>query len=293
VPSELPQRRSHGTSRHTPVLVASNENHHSGHGAGTLLADLTLLASSWPPRLARRGSLSTPWFVAVCVVAVTIFEPLNALRAPSLRSREPAAAARLSELLPADKPSNPEYTWRRPRPSASTSLCQSRASRCGCGRGRAAAYRRVGVGKSTVLRAITGSPAAGVEIRLGDIDPATITPEDIAGRVTLVAQDAHVFDGTIRENLLLAIRRRGGEALGRARRGCAGRNGRRILRGPGHPGRPGGERCQVGNAAGCRRAGRSQRTRRAAARRANRRPRRRHRRDLLVGVRAAVPDACS
>ena len=30
------------------------------------------------------------------------------------------------------------------------------------------------------------------------------SPEDIAARVTLVAQDAHIFDGTIRDNLLLA-----------------------------------------------------------------------------------------
>jgi ABC-type transport system involved in cytochrome bd biosynthesis fused ATPase/permease subunit len=39
-----------------------------------------------------------------------------------------------------------------------------------------------GTGKSTILRAISGQPE----------------------RVTLVAQDAHVFDGTIRENLKLA-----------------------------------------------------------------------------------------
>ena len=59
----------------------------------------------------------------------------------------------------------------------------------------------------------SASPASGVEIRLGDIDPARAAPEDLAARVTLVAQDAHVFDGTIRDNLLLADPAAGEEEL--------------------------------------------------------------------------------
>jgi ATP-binding cassette subfamily C protein CydC len=49
-----------------------------------------------------------------------------------------------------------------------------------------------GTGKSTILRAIAGLDAVGVD------------PEALTTRVTLVAQDAHVFDGTIRDNLRLA-----------------------------------------------------------------------------------------
>jgi ATP-binding cassette subfamily C protein CydC len=55
-----------------------------------------------------------------------------------------------------------------------------------------------GTGKSTILRAISGQPAPGT------------------GRVTLCAQDAHVFDGTIRDNLRLADPAAGERELWRA-----------------------------------------------------------------------------
>jgi len=178
-----------------------------GHSAGTLFADLTLLGVIVAAAgLLGGGSLSTPWFVAVCVVAVAIFEPVNALPGAIVAlARGRAAAARLTELLP-------EANCRKPRahlPKAAA-LCVELALP---GQAFEAQLRpgdtllltgASGAGKSTVLRAITGSPASGVQIRLSDIDPATVTPEDIAARVTLVAQDAHVFDGTVRDNLLLA-----------------------------------------------------------------------------------------
>ena len=140
------------------------------------------------------------------MVAVAIFEPVNALPGAIVAlARGRAAAARLTELLPV-------ANCRKPRahlPKAAA-LCVELALP---GQAFEAQLRpgdtllltgASGAGKSTVLRAITGSPASGVQIRLSDIDPATVTPEDIAARVTLVAQDAHVFDGTVRDNLLLA-----------------------------------------------------------------------------------------
>jgi ATP-binding cassette, subfamily C, bacterial CydC len=215
----LPELRSFGAA---PVAVADVARHlemyagarrrltkiaAGGHGAGTLLADLTLLgvivASAG---LLGGASLSTPWFVAVCVVTVVIFEPLNALPGAIVAlARGRAAAVRLTELLPADEPSES----RADLPTAAA-LCLELALP---GQGFERRLRpgdtllltgASGSGKSTILRAITGSPASGVEVRLGEIDPANVRPEEIAGRVTLVAQDAHVFDGTIRDNLLLA-----------------------------------------------------------------------------------------
>jgi ABC-type transport system involved in cytochrome bd biosynthesis fused ATPase/permease subunit len=61
-----------------------------------------------------------------------------------------------------------------------------------------------GTGKSTMLRAISGQPAPGIHASLAGGDAASIDPDELAGHVTLVAQDAHVFDGTIRDNLKLA-----------------------------------------------------------------------------------------
>jgi ATP-binding cassette subfamily C protein CydC len=43
-----------------------------------------------------------------------------------------------------------------------------------------------------------------VHVRLAGADPANVDQELLAEHVTLVAQDAHVFDGTIRDNLQLA-----------------------------------------------------------------------------------------
>jgi hypothetical protein len=51
--------------------------------------------------------------------------------------------------------------------------------------------------------AIGGQTGAGVHVRIAGIDATGIDPAALTGHVTLVAQDAHVFDGTIRDNLRL------------------------------------------------------------------------------------------
>jgi ATP-binding cassette, subfamily C, bacterial CydC len=215
----LPELRSFGAERIASAEVARHLETYTiarrrltrittgGHSAGTLLADLTLLGVIVAAAgLLGGGSLSTPWFVAVCVVAVTIFEPLNSLPGAVVAlARGRAAAARLSELLPANEPSESRVHLAKAAPLSVDLALPEQSIEVRLRPGDALLLTGAsGAGKSTVLRAITGSPAAGVEIRLGDIDPATVAPEDIAGRVTLVAQDAHVFDGTIRDNLLLA-----------------------------------------------------------------------------------------
>jgi ABC-type transport system involved in cytochrome bd biosynthesis fused ATPase/permease subunit len=61
-----------------------------------------------------------------------------------------------------------------------------------------------GTGKSTILRAISGQPADGIQVQLAGVETADIDHERPAEHMMLVAQDAHVFDGTVRENLRLA-----------------------------------------------------------------------------------------
>jgi ATP-binding cassette, subfamily C, bacterial CydC len=63
---------------------------------------------------------------------------------------------------------------------------------------------RSGAGKSTLLRALAGEPMPGARIRLAGVPAASVDRETLVRHVTLVAQDAHVFDATIRENLCLA-----------------------------------------------------------------------------------------
>ena len=215
----LPELRSFGAERLAAAEITRHLEMHAGarrrltrittagHTAGALLADLTLLAIIVAGAgLLGGGSLSAPWFVAGCVAAVAILEPLGTLPGAVVAlARGRAAATRLTELLAGDEP--PASRARLPKPAAlrlELALPGQRIETLLRPGDTLLLTGVSGTGKSTVLRAIVGSPAPGVEIRLGDIDPATVNPEDIAAEVTLVAQDAHVFDGTIRDNLLLA-----------------------------------------------------------------------------------------
>jgi ATP-binding cassette subfamily C protein CydC len=136
----------------------------SGQSTGMLLTDLTLLAVV---ATAAAEHLSAPAFVGVCLVATAAFEPVVGLPAAvTARAKARAAAARLLDLIP----DHTAPTTASPVPvtlKAGSVVLVTGAS---------------GTGKSTILRAIAGQP----------------------DRVTLVAQDAYVFDGTVRENLLLA-----------------------------------------------------------------------------------------
>jgi ATP-binding cassette, subfamily C, bacterial CydC len=177
-----------------------------GQSAGSLLADLTLLAViATGAGLLGTGRLPAPAFVAVCLVAIAAFEPVVSLPAAvTARARARVASARLTEVFPAGTPKTatralPSRLW----PMAIAVTDQS--VEFGLARGDTVLVTGAsGTGKSTVLRAIAGQPAPNVAVHLGGIDAARIGADRLAGHVTLVAQDAYVFDGTIRDNLRLA-----------------------------------------------------------------------------------------
>jgi ABC-type transport system involved in cytochrome bd biosynthesis fused ATPase/permease subunit len=128
-----------------------------------------------------------PIFVAVCLVAIVAFEPVVGLPgAITALARARAASARLTELFP-DAAIPPPAPWADVDVdlAAGDTVVLTGAS---------------GTGKSTMLRAIRGEQT---------------------DRVTLVAQDAHVFDGTIRDNLMLADPAAGERELWRALAGAA------------------------------------------------------------------------
>ena len=62
----------------------------------------------------------------------------------------------------------------------------------------------VGSGKSTFLKLIAGvlTPTSG-QIRFGEFDINAISQSDLRRHVAFVGQNAGIFGGTIRENLLL------------------------------------------------------------------------------------------
>jgi len=178
-----------------------------GQSAGTFLTGLTLLAVvATAAGLLGTGTLSAPAFVAVCLVAIAVSEPVVALPgAVTARARARAATTRLTELFPdATTPTDTTHEL-DDRPWQVEIQVETQDIELALTAGDTVLLTGAsGTGKSTILRAITGQPAPGVHARLAGIDAAGIDSEALAERVTLVAQDAHVFDGTIRDNLRLA-----------------------------------------------------------------------------------------
>jgi ATP-binding cassette, subfamily C, bacterial CydC len=178
----LPELRSYGAEQRAAALATRQLERlgHSrrqltrltarGQSIGTFLADLTLLAVILTAAgLIGTRELPAPAFVAVCLVAIAVFEPIVGLPgAVAALARARAASARLTEIFTHSATEMP--------PAAQETGFALMAGDTVLLTGAS------GTGKSTILRAISGQPE----------------------RVTLVAQDAHVFDGTIRDNLKLA-----------------------------------------------------------------------------------------
>jgi ATP-binding cassette subfamily C protein CydC len=180
----------------------------AGRSVGTLLTDLTLLAVvATAAGLIGTGALPAPAFVAVSLLAIAALETVVGVHgARAARARACAAFARLGELFPDRStraspalhvvegvlwqvdvaPVDPQGPFGL-RPGETILLTGASGS-----------------GKSTILRAITGQSTAVVHVDFAGVDAASIDPEALAAHVTLVAQDAHIFDGTVRDNLVLA-----------------------------------------------------------------------------------------
>jgi ATP-binding cassette subfamily C protein CydC len=215
----LPELRSFGAEQRAAATVARHlgrldESRRRlttltarGQSLGTLLADLTLLAVvATAAGLLGTEALSVSAFVAVVLVAMVAFEPVVGLPgAITALARARAASDRLSEVFPdataaaaathavRDWPSTIQIELEDPNLelelAAGDTVLLSGAS---------------GTGKSTILRAITGQRTPGVHVSVAGVDAASIDPDALAQHVTLGAQDAYVFDGTIRDNLELA-----------------------------------------------------------------------------------------
>ena len=150
----------------------------SGHSLGNLLADLTLLAIMLVASgLIGGRELSAPAFVAVCLVTIVAFEPIVGLAAATTAlPKARAAAARLTDLLP-DQPVPATIAGRPPITPVDLTHALTPGNTL-------IITGPSGSGKTTILRALASQLSA--------------------GDITMVAHDAHVFDTTIRENLMLA-----------------------------------------------------------------------------------------
>jgi ATP-binding cassette subfamily C protein CydC len=214
----LPELRSFGAERRAAAGVTRHLERYAesrrrltrlaarGQSVGTLLADLTLLAVvATAAGLLGTGLLPVPAFVAVCLVAMAAFEPVVALPgAITARARARAASARLTELFPDAGPAAATHALHG-RPTTIQIRLEHPDLEVELAAGDTVLLTGAsGTGKSTILRAIGGQRAPGVHVSVAGVDAASIDPDELAERVTLGAQDAHVFDGTIRDNLELA-----------------------------------------------------------------------------------------
>jgi ATP-binding cassette subfamily C protein CydC len=215
----LPELRSFGAEQRAAAAVTRHLDRYAesrrrltrlaarGQSVGTLLADLTLLAVvATAAGLLGTGALPVPAFVAVCLVAIAAFEPIVGLPgAITARARARAASARLTELFPDATTPVAATHGVHGRPSTIQIKLEDPDIEVELAAGGTVLLTGAsGTGKSTILRAISGQPAPSVHVSVAGVDAASIDPEELAERVTLGAQDAHVFDGTIRDNLRLA-----------------------------------------------------------------------------------------
>jgi thiol reductant ABC exporter CydC subunit len=168
---------------------------------------------------AHRGWLSGVLIAALVMLALGAFEGLQPLPLAARRLQGCAAAAsRLQELTAlrpavADPPAPLALGGEPPTLSVEhVSFAFERGERVlddvsltlshGC---RVALTGPSGTGKSTLSELLVrfADPSSGF-IKLGDTDLRTLTLDQVRRSVVLVAQDAHVFTTSVRENLMLA-----------------------------------------------------------------------------------------
>ncbi|MBO2460899.1 thiol reductant ABC exporter subunit CydC [Actinomadura violacea] len=207
-------RRAESAAARVSALVA---------GAGVAVQGCTVAAVAWAALGGGAGQVGAAVAGLSALVAVESVLPL-AGAAQRFREVRPAVR-RVEEVLaapPAPRPSRPVAV--PPGPLAvellGVHVSYPAAGRGSADRGPAALDgvdlrvergRRVavvgasGAGKSTLLAAVAGevAPSAGA-VLLGGRDASRYGTEDVPGAVRGLMQDAHVFAGSVRANLLLA-----------------------------------------------------------------------------------------
>lgn len=194
-----------------------------GSGLTTLVAGLTVTAAYvLGTQAVRAGALDGALLAVVVLTPLAAFELVTPLpMAALLLSRVRQSAQRVFAVLDAVPPvSEPGAAERAPAPPATLLLSGVSARWPGAEvdalrtvdlelrpGSRTAVVGPSGSGKSTLaavaLRFL--EPSSG-QVQLGGVDVRRLAADDVRRQVGLLAQDAHVFDSTLEENLRLARR---------------------------------------------------------------------------------------
>ncbi|WP_111555445.1 thiol reductant ABC exporter subunit CydD [Kitasatospora sp. SolWspMP-SS2h] len=196
----------------------------SGLSAGlvALVSGLTVVAASAVGvRAVASGALPGVCLAVVVLTPLAAFEAVAGMpTAVRFRERARASRERLAEVLAAPLPVR-EPDAPRPLPDAPLPVVVSGLAVRWPGAERdalhgvdleLAAGRRIAVvgasgsGKTTLAQALLRfvEPSAGAVLLAGRTDTRELAGEDVRRVVGLCAQDAHVFDSSVRENLRLA-----------------------------------------------------------------------------------------
>ncbi|GAA2440194.1 hypothetical protein GCM10010191_64700 [Actinomadura vinacea] len=191
-------------------------------GAGAAVQGVTAVAVAWAALRAGADEVAVAVAALTALVAVEAVLPLAAA-AQRLREVLPACRRVAALLRTPPRPGPPRPVSLPPGP-LSVRLLGVRVSYPVSGGGglgevvaldgldlvveagrRVAFVGAVGAGKSTVLAVASGevAPVAGV-VLLGGREASSCDPDAVRAAVRGLAQDAHVFAGTVRANLLLA-----------------------------------------------------------------------------------------
>ncbi|GAA2064728.1 thiol reductant ABC exporter subunit CydD [Streptomyces albiaxialis] len=202
-------------------------------GLSTLAAGLTVTAAAWAGAVATTGgALNGLWLATVVLTPLAAFEAVTPLpQAVQHRQRARRSAERVHEVLdapvPVREPERPhavpgafplavrELTVRYPEQPEDAAPALDRF-RLDLTPGRRVAVVGVsGSGKTTLAHALLRflDPQPGGTYEMGGVPATEADGDDVRRHVGLCAQDAHLFDSSLRENLRLARPEAGEDAL--------------------------------------------------------------------------------
>ncbi|OBI23773.1 thiol reductant ABC exporter subunit CydC [Mycobacterium sp. E2238] len=172
---------------------------------GAVIAGLWLAPSVAPTTLA-----------VLMLLPLSAFEAMTPLPAAAVQlTRSRIAARRLLDLRASDRPHQPESPAAPPKPLAVLSA-DIRSGHAGAARSnrisldlppgaRLAITGASGSGKTTLLMTLAGLlPPLEGRVTLDGTDLTAFREDDLRGAVSFFAEDAHIFDTTVRDNLLVA-----------------------------------------------------------------------------------------
>ncbi|MEU4209887.1 thiol reductant ABC exporter subunit CydD [Streptomyces sp. NPDC026206] len=190
-----------------------------GAGLSALACGLTVTGTAWAGvRAVHDGRLGGVWLAVVVLIPLAAFEAVTALPlAVRYRRRVQRSAERVYEVLDAPEPvrDGSEPAPASPFPLRMAGLTARHAGQDGPALGgfglELTAGRRVAVvgpsgsGKTTLAQVLLRFlDAEAGSYTLGGRDAAGMDGDALRRLVGLCAQDAHIFDSSVRENLLLA-----------------------------------------------------------------------------------------